>query len=235
MALFWCKSMFMRYREKEKLIVPSDIEAVLFDLDGTLVDSMWMWPEIDRDFLNERGFDVPSDLKNDIDGLSILEDAVYFKKRFNLPETHQQLIDIWNEMALEHYESDVPLKKGARDFLRFLRRKGIMTGLVTSNSRILCDAALNSNDVADLFDTIVSAEDVSHGKPDPEGYLTAANRLAVTPHECMVCEDLTVGLIAAKEAGMMAVAIEDDYSKDEEDEKNEYADIMIPDFTELMG
>lgn len=228
--------MFIRYKdEEEKLIVPSDIEAVLFDLDGTLVDSMWMWPQIDKDFLNKRGFEVPSDLKNDIDGLSIIEDAVYFKKRFNLPDSEQELIDIWNDMALHHYESDVTLKPGALDFLIFLKRKRKKTGLVTSNSRILCDAALRSNNVEALFDTIVSAEDVTHGKPDPEGYLTAANRLGVEPHECMVCEDLTVGLIAAKEAGMMAVAMEDDYSKEDFDEKNEYADIMVRDFTELMG
>lgn len=225
----------MKRKEKEKLIFPGDIEAVLFDLDGTLVNSMWMWPQIDKDFLEGRGFKVPEGLKADVDGLSMAEDAVYFKTRFNLPDSCEELIDIWNNMALHHYEEDVHLQPGAIEFLHFLKKKRIKAGVVTSNSRVLCEAALRSNHVEDYFGTIVTSEDVTHGKPDPEGYLTAANRLGVTPHECIVFEDLPAGLMAAHAAGMEAIAFEDEYSHAYIDEKEELCDLMICDYRELMG
>lgn len=221
--------------EKEKLIIPENIEAILFDLDGTLVDSMWMWPQIDKEFLNQRGFEVPPGLKADVDGLSMAEDAVYFKKRFNLSDSESELIDIWNNMALHHYECDVHLQPGAEQFLSFLRRKGIQAAVVTSNSRVLCDAALRANDVESFFEAVVTSEDVTHGKPDPEGYLTAANRLGVMPHDCMVIEDLPAGLMAANAAGMTAIAFEDEYSSAYIDEKMDLCDCMIKDYRELMG
>lgn len=225
----------MKRKEKEKLIFPDNIEAVLFDLDGTLVDSMWMWPQIDKEFLNDRGFEVPEGLKADIDGLSMSEDAVYFKKRFNMPDSEDELIDIWNNMALHHYEEDVRLQPGAEEFLYFLRRKGIRMAVVTSNSRVLCEAALRANDVEDYFGAIVTSEDVSHGKPDPEGYLTAANMLGATPHDCIVFEDLPAGLTAAHEAGMTPIAFDDDYSRAYLDEKQALCHLIISDYRELMG
>lgn len=220
--------------EKEKLILPGNIEAVLFDLDGTLVDSMWMWPQIDRDFLNERGFEVPEGLKTDVDGLSMAEDAVYFKTRFNLPDSCDELIDIWNNMALHHYENDVHLQPGAQEFLEYLRRKEIKAGVVTSNSRVLCEAALKSNGVEDYFGAVVTSEDVTHGKPDPEGYLLAANRLGADPHACVVFEDLPAGLTAAHAAGMMAIAFEDEYSHAYIDEKQDLCDFMIDDYRTII-
>lgn len=224
----------MMIKRKDPIKFPQNIEAVLFDLDGTVVDSMWMWPQIDKDFLEERGFSVPEGLKADLDGLSMREDAVYFRKRFHLSDSEDELINIWNDMALHHYEEDVPLQPGVREFIFFLKKKRIKTGVVTSNSRVLCEAALEANDVIDLFDTMVTSEDVEHGKPDPEGYLLAANRLGAEPHDCLVFEDLPAGLIAAEEAGMSAIAFDDDYSKVYEDDKIAHCDFMIKDYRELM-
>lgn len=211
-----------------------EIKAVLFDLDGTLVDSMWMWPEIDREFLKERGFDTPPDLKKDIDGLSIWDDAIYFKKRFGLKDSEQELIDIWNGMAMHHYEKDTPLKPGAGVFIDYLKKHGYLIGLVTSNSLVLCTAATKANGVYEDFDTFVTSEDVAHGKPDPAGYLLAAERLKVEPSECLVAEDLPVGLIAAKRAGMRAVAVKDRYSEEDIEEKERLADAVIADYQELI-
>lgn len=214
--------------------ISENIKAVLFDLDGTLVDSMWMWPQIDKDFLNDRGFEVPDGLSDDVDGLSMAEDAVYFKTRFHLPDTEDELIDIWNNMALHHYEEDVHLQPGAKEFLDYLKKRDIKAGLVTSNSRVLCMAALRSNGLQSYFGTVVTSEDVAHGKPDPEGYLTAASRLGVKPHDCMVFEDLTAGLIAARYAGMTVAAFDDDYSSAYIEQKIELSDFMINDYREMM-
>ena len=86
------------------------VEAVIFDLDGTLVDSMWMWESIDAEFLGSRGIEVPGDLQSAIEGMSYTENALYFKNRFDLPESVEELKGIWDEMALETYRRRVPCR-----------------------------------------------------------------------------------------------------------------------------
>ena len=98
-----------------------DKKAVLFDLDGTLVDSLWIWKDIDIEFLGKHGLELPEDLQPALDGMSFYETAVYMKKRFSLPETPEELMDIWNHMAEDKYAKEVPLKKGVKEFLQKLK------------------------------------------------------------------------------------------------------------------
>ena len=93
------------------------IKAVIFDLDGTLVDSMWMWRNIDMEFLAERNLPYEEDLQDKIEGMSFTETARYFLEYFKLTETVEELKQIWNEMAIEKYRHEVPLKEGAEEIL----------------------------------------------------------------------------------------------------------------------
>ena len=90
-----------------------NIEAVLFDLDGTLVDSMWMWKDIDIEYLGKRGFGLPVELQKDIEGMSLTETAIYFKTRFGLSDTLEEIKAEWMDMAREKYCHQVPLNPGA--------------------------------------------------------------------------------------------------------------------------
>ena len=99
-----------------KLIV-KNAKGVIFDLDGTLVDSMNVWKEIDVSYLGKHGYDVPDDLHDEIEGMSFTETAAYFKKRFCLKETVDEIKDCWNQMAYEKYCHEVALKPGAAAFL----------------------------------------------------------------------------------------------------------------------
>ena len=94
-------------------------KAVLFDLDGTLVDSMWMWPQIDVEFLGRFGYDCPGDLERAVEGMSFSETAAYFKERFSLPMTLEEIKECWSQMAMDKYRTQVPLKPGALEFLRY--------------------------------------------------------------------------------------------------------------------
>ena len=87
-----------------------DKEAVIFDLDGTLADSMWVWSQIDIDFLGRFQLEVPKDLQYDLEGMSFTETAEYFKKRFSLPVSVDEIKQIWQEMAMDAYSHDVFLK-----------------------------------------------------------------------------------------------------------------------------
>ncbi len=97
-----------------------ETKAVIFDLDGTLVDSMWMWKDIDIEFLKNYGHDCPPELQKEIEGMSFSETAVYFKDRFGLRESIEDIKAIWREMSIDKYRHQVPLKAGAREFLSHL-------------------------------------------------------------------------------------------------------------------
>lgn len=209
-------------------------KAFLFDLDGTLVDSMWIWESIDVEYLDRFGLELPEDLHSCIEGMSFSETARYFKERFSIPDTLEKMKSDWNRMAWEKYTQEVPLKSGIREFLRYHRARGVKMAVATSNSRELAEAVIAVHGLTDTFDVIVTGCDVAHGKPFPDVYLEAAVRLGVDPSECMVFEDVVAGIQAGRSAGMEVAAVEDAYSLYQERQKKELADLYIADYQELL-
>ena len=209
-------------------------EAVIFDLDGTVVDSMWVWPEVDIEFLGQRGIELPDDLQMALDGKSFYESAVYMKKRFGLEESEEELMDIWNHMAEDKYAKEVPLKKGVKEFLQKLKEEGIKTGVASSNSIFLIETTLKANGVFEYFDSIHSANEVAKGKPAPDIYELVAKELKVQPKDCLVFEDIVMGIMAGKNAQMDTCAVYDEHSAQATEEKKKLADHYIMDYTELL-
>lgn len=209
-------------------------KAVLFDLDGTLVDSMWMWKDIDIEFLGRFGYGLPEDLQREIEGMSFSETASYFKERFSLPMTVEEIKDCWITMSIEKYRTEVGLKPGALEFLKYCRERGIRTGVATSNGRDMVDAVIESLKIGDYLGEVATACEVAAGKPEPDIYLEVARRLSVKPEECLVFEDIPAGIVAGKRAGMTVLAVQDEFSKDLETEKRELADGFIRDYFELL-
>lgn len=212
-----------------------NIRAVLFDLDGTLVDSMWMWKDIDIAYLGCRGIPMPMSLQKDIEGMSFSETAVYFKETFRLTESLEEIKAEWNAMAYEKYAHEVPLKPYAREFLKECRRRDIRMGIATSNSRELVEVVLENQGIRDYFQVVTTACEVAAGKPSPDIYLKVAENLGVPPRDCLVFEDVPAGIMAGKRAGMQVVAVYDDFSAAMEPEKRELADEYINDYRELLG
>jgi len=210
-------------------------KAFLFDLDGTLVDSMWIWESIDVEYLNRFGLELPRDLQPCIEGMSFSETARYFKERFSIPDSIEEMKADWNRMAWEKYVREVPLKPGVGDFLAYHRARGVRMAVATSNSRELAEAVIAAHSLTDAFDVIVTGCDVAHGKPSPDIYLEAAARLGVNPSECLVFEDLLAGIQAGRNAGMEVVAVEDAYSLRQKRQKKEQADLYIVDYQAILG
>lgn len=208
-------------------------KAALFDLDGTLVDSMWMWKQIDIEFLRKFGIECPDDLQKAIEGMSFSETAVYFKDRFSIPWSLEEIKNCWTQMSIDKYRYEVPLKNGAMEFLDYCKENGIRTGIATSNGRDMVDAVVESLKIGDYLDVITTACEVKAGKPEPDIYLEVAKRLHVKPEECVVFEDIPAGIIAGKRAGMTVIAVEDDFSKWMKDEKIRLADGFINSYDEL--
>lgn len=211
----------------------ADTEAIIFDMDGTLVDSMGIWKEIDLEYLGRFGYELPNDLQKCIEGMCFHDTAVYIQKRFNIPQTVEEMKDTWNEMALYKYRNEVMLKPGAEIFLRFMKAKGIRLAIATSNSRLLTDAVLKARNIENYFDFVLTGCDSMKSKPDPEVYLTAAAKLGTDPSKCVVFEDIIPGIMAGKNAGMRVVAIDDAYSEYSKDEKIKLADYYLMSYEDI--
>ncbi len=208
-------------------------KAFLFDLDGTLVDSMWMWGAIDVEYLGKFGLTCPPDLQKAIEGMSFSETAAYFKKRFALEASLEEIKADWISMSIEKYRSQVPPKPGTEAFLSWAAKQNIKMAVCTSNGREMVDAVLSSLNLARYFDCIITGCEVAAGKPSPDIYLEAARRMKVSPEECAVFEDVPAGILAGKRAGMEVFAVEDEYSLGMEEEKRALSDFYIRDYREL--
>ena len=208
-------------------------DAVIFDLDGTLVDSMGHWKEIDRIYLARFGIEAPENLSQLLGGMGIGEVADYFQRHFHIPDSKEKMLRDWEELSMERYAKDTPLKPGVLPFLRELRRRKCKLAIATSNARPMVDAVLKAHGIASYFDAIVVGTDVEKGKPNPEIYLRAAERLGAEPSRCAVFEDLPEGIQAGQRAGMRVYAVEDSFSEPLRAEKMQLAFAMIKDYREL--
>jgi len=210
-----------------------DIKAVIFDLDGSLVDSMWMWKQIDIEYFARYQKVLPNSLQKDIEGMSFSETAHYIKTTFDFPVSEEEMKAAWNQMAWDKYMNEVPLKPGIPEFLAHCKNKGIKLGIATSNSRELVEAVAKVHHLDNYFSSIKTACEVNKGKPAPDIYLAVAKELGVNPTDCLVFEDIVPGIMAGKNAGMKVCAVEDAYSMYQIEEKKKTADYYIKDFNEI--
>ena len=211
-----------------------DIKAVIFDVDGTLIDSMWIWRQVDIDFLGKRGIPLPDKLQADVEGMSYTETAIYFKARFDLPESLEEIKEEWRVMAEDHYRKHIQLKSGAKELLKLLYDKGLKIGIATSNSRELVDYMLENHGISQYFSNIRTSCEVDKGKPHPDVYLKVAEDMGIEPRYCLVFEDTVSGVMAAKSAGMRVFAMADEVSAESKDKLIEMTEGYIHSFDEVM-
>ena len=211
------------------------IQAVIFDIDGTLVDSNGMWGEIDEEYFKVLEIPMPPTIQKDIAGMSFTEVAIYFKETFHIDDKSIDDIKLdWVRMAFEKYLYEVQAKPGAKEYMRFLKDKGIRIGCATSNEKRLAEAALTPHGFINKVDVVRTACEVAKGKPAPDIYLKVAEELGVEPKNCLVFEDIPNGVKAGKAAGMTVIAVKDKASLNETDEIKELADEYIENFYDVL-
>lgn len=211
-----------------------NIKGAIFDLDGTLVDSMWVWNKIDIDYLNSKGHSLPKNLNSEICHLSFTQTANYFKEKFNISDSIDTILNDWNTLAYKYYSENIKLKDGVKEFLDKLKERNIKIALATSNSIPLLEACLKSNGIYDYFDSITTTDEVANGKNCPDVYLLAAKKINVAPKNCIVFEDILPAIKGAKAADMTVIAISDKNSENDLDDIINLSDKYINSYFELI-
>jgi HAD superfamily hydrolase (TIGR01509 family) len=184
----------------------SPIEAVVFDLDGVLVDSDHIWHEVREGLARERGGRWTDRSEHDMMGMSSPEWSLYLRDVVGIPETPQEINDEVVRRMLVRYEEEVPLIDGAVGAVRRLAGS-FRLAVASSANRELIDGVVEAAGLTGIFEASVSSEEVARGKPAPDVFLEAARRLQVAPESCAAIEDSANGIRAARAAGMRVIAI----------------------------
>jgi HAD superfamily hydrolase (TIGR01509 family) len=182
------------------------IDAVVFDLDGVLVDSEQLWDQVRVALADERGGRWSDRATRDMMGMSSPEWSLYMHEQVGLPESPEEINREVVARMLERYAGGPPWLPGAVDAVRRVAERWPL-GLASSSNRELIDAVLDAGGLTPLFAATVSSEEVGRGKPAPDVYLEAARRLGVAPERCAAVEDSHNGIRSAKAAGMRVVAV----------------------------
>jgi HAD superfamily hydrolase (TIGR01509 family) len=207
------------------------IEAVVFDLDGLLLDTEQVWDEVREALTRERGGRWHDRAQADMMGMSSTEWSRYMHDELGLTEPPDELNRLVVERMQERYADRLPLIDGAVDAVRRLAERWRL-GLASSSNRPLIDLALEEMGVAPLFAATVSSEEVERGKPAPDVYLEAARRLGAGPEDVAAVEDSANGIRAARAAGMSVVAIPNAHFPPPSEVLDE-ADVVLDSLAEL--
>jgi len=187
-------------------VTPGRVEAVVFDLDGVLIDSEHVWDEVREGLARERGGRWHERAQADMMGMSSTEWSRYMHDVIGLAEPPEKIDAEVVRRMQARYAADLPLIEGAVDAVRRVAGS-FRLALASSSNRPLIDLVLERADLASSFDATVSSEEVERGKPAPDVFLEAARRLTVAPERCAAVEDSANGIRSARGAGMRVIAI----------------------------
>ena len=209
------------------------MKAYIFDLDGTLFESMDVWAKVDKTFFGKRGLVLPQHYADAIIAMHMDEAAAYIVKLFGLKESPDDVIKEWLSIAGHIYENEVHLKPYAKEYLQKLSNAGYKLAVATSLPEELMEPALHKHGIYHIFHAICNAHEVGAGKAKPDIFQLAAKKLGVMPEDCLVFDDILAAVKSAKSIGMKVCAMYDKASAHHWDEIKKIADYTITDFIDV--
>ncbi len=186
------------------------IRGAIFDMDGTLTDSMHVWKTIGSEYIKSLGKTPLEDLDRKFTSMSVYEAVEFIQRDYDVPGDRDEITDAINRTVEKRYIEDVPLKQGVVDFLEYLSKKGVVMCVATASDSYLAEAALTRLGIRKYFTGIRTSRMVGVGKEKPDIFFESAKLLGTEPSETAVFEDSVVAIRTAKKAGFFTAAVYDD-------------------------
>lgn len=209
------------------------MRLAIFDLDGTLFDSMGIWEKLAYNYLIKKGIEVEPNIRESLKEYSLYEASIVIKERFNLKESGDEINHQMEEILRYYYENTIPLKEGAKELLERLKNQGIRIVAATATIDPLAIAALKRLQIFDYFEFVQTCKGVGIEKYKKEFYQLIVERTGVLPRDMVVFEDALHSMEAANKIGIRVVAIKDDSAKSDFDKIEKIADLVIENFNEV--
>ena len=210
------------------------LKCAIFDFDGTLFDSMFIWDMIGEVYLRSLGKEPKPSMREDIRALSLYQSAYYFKKEYEIDLSLEEIMEGINKTVENFYIHEVQPKAGVVDFLRQMKQQEIATCIATASERYLIEAALQRCHMEDLFDAIFTCTEVGHGKDEPIVFRKAMECFDAERDNTIIFEDALHAVETAKKDGFK-VAVVFDSSEKRQTEIQQLSDFYITDFQQIDG
>ncbi len=207
-------------------------KGAIFDMDGTLIDSMTLWDNLGELYVKKQGKSPEAGLTEKLKSMSLPQSAQYLKKRYALPYTEREIIEQVDTLIAYEYRNEIPLKPYAASFLEKLKKDGVKMCVATATNYPLAKGALDRLGVLNYFDFILTCTEAGLSKDGPEFYLMALEKLGTAKAETVVFEDTLHAIRSSKAAGLYTVGVYDAYSKNDTLNIKELADQYIRSFEE---
>ncbi|MCI8918748.1 MAG: HAD family phosphatase [Eubacterium sp.] len=208
------------------------IRGAIFDVDGTLLDSMEVWDSIGENYLRSIGYEPKENLKETFQNMSLQQAACYYQAEYCVTLGIDEIMAGVNAMLKRYYFSKVPLKAGAAEMLEWLRGNGVKLCIATATDRNLVEGALERCGVLHYFDGLFTCSEVGHGKDEPHIFEAALRFLGTPKAETAVFDDALYAVRTAKEAGFLVAAVYDSHEK-ARDEVRLLSDLYLEDLTQV--
>lgn len=212
-----------------------NINGIIFDADGTLLDSMNIWTEIGKRFLLSKNITIEEELAEDISTLSYEQGAAYYIEHFDPTATVQDIRDGVNALVKDFYFEEVVLKDGVKEFLEELKKRGMKMCVATATDKFLIEKALERNGILPCFSAVLTCGEVGAGKDTAEIYEQALKALGTKKSQTLVFEDAHYAVVTAKNAGFTVVAIEDNAERKYKEKIKSLADFYTEGYADLIN
>lgn len=207
------------------------IRGAIFDVDGTLLDSMFIWDTIGETYLRSIGYEPKENLNEVFKDMSLRQAARYYQTEYGVTLSIDEIMDGVNAMLERYYRYEVPLKPGVAALLTQLRENGVKLCIATATDRYLVEAALERCGVLSCFGTIFTCNEVGHGKDEPDIFEAALRSLGTEKAETVVFDDALYAVRTAKKAGFLVAAVFDRHEKEQAAVRS-LADLYLEDLTQ---
>ncbi len=210
------------------------MKGAIFDVDGTILDSMNVWGEVAVEFFAMYKCEIDDKIKHEIKEMQLEESFPYLIKLWSLDIEVEDAINTMRKMIINEYKNNIPPKEYVCEYIKKLHNDGVKIAVATSSYRELCESAFKRLGILDYIDAYAFSNEVGCDKSNPDVYLLAAQRIGVNPEDSFVYEDIVSGIEGAKKGGFKTCAVYDASNENETDILKEKADIYIKSWKELL-